>query len=67
MNPENVVRTVRVAEGLKMWALTEQDFLDMKRTLNKSGCIIRTNKEQRSIYIVSTPYDKPDGSILRIL
>lgn len=58
MNPERYVRGVQVVAGLKLWALTEEDFYDMARNLNKIGCAIRTNKNKQSIYIISTPYDK---------
>lgn len=67
MCKDNIVRVVPIHEGVKIFMTSEESFLETDRQLNKYGFTTRCNTEQWSIYIVSAPYERDDGSIVRIL
>ena len=67
MGKDNIVRVVPVHEGMKIFMNSEKSFLEADKQLNENGFTTRCNAEQWSIYIVSAPYEKYDGSVIRIL
>ena len=67
MGKDNIVRVVPIHEGMKIFMTSEDSFLEADRQLNEHGFTTRCNSEQWSIYIVSAPYERDDGSIIRIL
>lgn len=67
MCKDNIVCAVPIHEGMKIFMANEKSFLEADRQLNEHGFTTRCNAEQWSIYIVSAPYEKDDGSIVRIL
>jgi hypothetical protein len=67
MCKDNIVRVVPIHEGMKIFMTSEESFLEADRQLNEYGFTTRCNAEQWSIYIVSAPYERDDGLIVRIL
>ena len=67
MYKDNIVRAVSIHEDMKIFMTSEESFLEADRQLNEYGFTTRCNVEQWSIYIVSAPYKRDDGSIVRIL
>ena len=67
MNENNIVRVVPIHEGMKIFMSNEKSFLEVDRQLNEYGFTTRCNSEQWSIYIVSAPYERDDGAVVRIL
>lgn len=67
MCKDNIVRVVPIHEGMKIFMTSEESFLEADRQLNEHGFTTRCNAEQWSIYIISAPYERDDGSIVRIL
>lgn len=67
MEKDNIVKVVPVHEGMKIFMTDEKSFLEADKQLTEYGFITRCNAEQLSIYIVSAPYEKSDGSVIRIL
>lgn len=67
MCKDNIVRGVPIHEGMKIFMTSEESFLEMDRQLNEYGFTTRSNTEQWSIYIVSAPYERDGGLIVRML
>ena len=67
MNENNIVRVVPIHEDMKIFMTSEESFLEADRQLNEHGFTTRCNAKQWSIYIISAPYERDDGSIVRIL
>lgn len=67
MQKDNIVYAVPINEGMKIFMADEKSFLEANKQLNKYGFTTRCNSEQWSIYIVSAPYERDDGSVVRIL
>lgn len=65
--PDTRVHAVPINEGMKIFMTDEKSFLEVDRQLNEYGFITRCDPEQWSIYIVSAPYERDDGSVVRIL
>ena len=67
MEKGNIVQVVPIHEGMKIFMTDEKSFLETDKKLTEYGFTTRCNSEQWSIYIVSAPYEKDDGSVVRIL
>ena len=67
MHKDNIVRVALIHEGMKIFMADEKSFLDVNKQLNRCGFTTRCNSEQWSIYIVSAPYERDDGSWVKIL
>lgn len=67
MCKDNIVRVIPIHEGMKIFMTSEESFLEADRQLNEYGFTTRCNAEQWSIYIISAPYERDDGSIVRML
>lgn len=67
MCKDNITRVILINEGMKIFMANEKSFLEADMQLNEYGFTTRCNSEQLSIYIVSAPYERDDGSVARIL